>query len=626
MRISLSKVFQRATISIVALLVFGIVLSLGGVTPELLAPAFFLGLILVVLWLGRLLFQRDVPFKRSPMHLPVLLFLLYSLIRYFTSAIEYEARIEVFHVVLCAAVYFVCANEFSAPQHRRVLILVLAGLAVFESMYGVWQALSKSDAIFHWVRPSGYEGRASGTFICPNHLSGCLEIILGLVAARLAYVKAEAASVERSMLVKVGLIYAVVVMAVGIAFSQSRAGWVATVACLALVAFWRRRMSGQLMGRMVLLLLILGGAGAVVLNTDVGWRRFSASFKPEGGGDLKLADPTLGGRIFMWKGTLQMVQENPVFGSGPGSWQWFYQLRRDPSQGHPEFTHNDYLNLLSDYGVVGGILIAWLVAAFFRHAWVLTRKGAPDEQRAFAIGAVAAVGAILVHSWFDFNLHIPANAVLVAAVLGTMAAMPDPSDRYPARAVGPMRFAIAGGAAALVLGAGWFFVPTVSSAHFADLAHGFKRRLDFDPAVYFYQRAAAADTKSPQAQISLGEIYLVQASFRVGADQEETRREWALAAADAFDQALAMNSYLSAAWMGRGRAYEVVKDDAQALESYQKALKVDPVNASIYFRLGCYYRDRGDAGQAEKHFETSHRLNCVQDNAAGLNLYDIHNR
>src|SRR6187401_436771 len=98
MRISLSKVFQRATISIVALLVFGIVLSLGGVTPELLAPAFFLGLILVVLWLGRLLFQRDVPFKRSPMHLPVLLFLLYSLIRYFTSAIEYEARIEVFHV------------------------------------------------------------------------------------------------------------------------------------------------------------------------------------------------------------------------------------------------------------------------------------------------------------------------------------------------------------------------------------------------------------------------------------------------------------------------------------------------------------------------------------------------
>ena len=68
------------------------------------------------------------------------------------------------------------------------------------------------------------------------------------------------------------------------------------------------------------------------------------------------------------------------------------------------------------------------------------------------------------------------------------------------------------------------------------------------------------------------------------------------------------------------------KDDAQALESYEKALKVDPVNASIYFRLGCYYRDRGDAGQAEKHFETSHRLNCVQDNAAGLNLYDIHNR
>jgi O-antigen ligase len=624
MHISLSRVFQRATISIVALLVFGIVLSLGGVTPELLAPAFFLGLLLVILCVGKLLFA--VPCKSSPMHWPVLVFLVYAAIRYFTSSIEYEARLELFQVVLCTAVYFVCANEFGTPQHRRILILVLAGLAVFESMYGVWQALSKSDAIFHWGRPTAYQGRASGTFICPNHLAGCLEIILGLVAARVAYVKAEAATFERSMLVKVGLIYAVVVMAAGIAFSQSRAGWLAAVTGLFLVTLWGRRMSGQLVGRVALLLLILGGAAALLLNTEGGSRRFNATFRQGPAGELKLADSTLGGRLFMWKGTIEMVKEHPLVGSGPGSWQWLYQLRRDASMGHPEYTHNDYLNLLSDYGVVGGIIMAWLLVAFFRHAWVLTRKAAPDEQRAFAVGAVAAVAALLVHSWFDFNLHIPANAVLLAAVMGTMAAMSDPSNRYPVRHLGLSRFAIAGVAAVVVAVAGWLFVPTVSSAHFADLAHGFKRRFEYDAAVYFYQRATAADPRSPQAQISLGEIYLVQASFRLGPNQEEARRELALLAADAFAQALVLNPYLSAAWMGRGRAYEMARDDDQALESYQKALKVDPVNASIYFRLGCYYRDRGNNELAEKQFDTSHRINCVQDNAAGLNLYDIHNR
>ena len=626
MHISLSRLFERATISIVALLVFGIVLSLGGATPELLAPAFFLGLLLAALCVGKLVFLREVPWKTSPMHWPVLAFLTYALARYFTAPIEYEARIEAFQVVLCTAVYFVCAGEFSTPQHRRVLILVLAGLAVFESMYGIWQALSRSDAIFHWVRPSTYQGRASGTFICPNHLSGCLEIILGLVAARVAYVKAEAASFERSMLVKVGLIYAVVVMAAGIAFSQSRAGWLATIAGLFLVAVWGRRMSGRVLGRMAILALVLAGVGALLLNTEGGWKRFNSTFQVQPTGDLKLADSTLGGRVFMWKGTLEMVKEHPVLGSGPGSWQWLYQLRRHPSQGHPEFAHNDYLNLLSDYGVVGGIIFAWMLVAFFRHAWVLTRKGAPDEQRAFAVGAAAAVTALLIHSWFDFNLHIPANSVLLAAVMGTMVAMPDQSNRYPVRRIGPSRFAIAGTAAVVIVVGGWFFVPTVLSAHFADLGYGFKRRLEYDAAAYFFHRATLADTKSPQAQISLGEIFLVQGSFRVGPDQEETRRELALLAADAFDQALALNPYLSAAWMGRGRAYEMARDDDRALESYLRASKADPVNASIYFRLGCYYRDHGKDELAEKQFETSHRLNCVEDNAAGLNLYDIHNR
>jgi O-antigen ligase len=625
MHISLSRVFQRATISIVALLVFGIVLSLGGVTPELFAPAFFLGLLLVVLCVGKLLFLRQVPWKTSPMHWPVLAFFVYGLTRYFTSSIEYEARIEAFHIILCAAVYFVCANEFGTAQHRRVLILVLAGLAVFESMYGVWQALSKTDAIFHWVRPSAYQGRASGTFICPNHLAGCLEIMLGLVAARVAYVKAEASTIERSMLVKLGLIYAVAVIAAGIAFSQSRAGWLAAIAGLFFVAIWGRRMSGQLLGRLTLLLLILVGVGALLLNTDSGWRRFSLTFKQEPAGGLKLADSTLGGRLFMWKGTFEMVKEHPVFGSGPGSWQWLYQLRRDPSTGHPEYTHNDYLNLVSDYGLVGGVIMGWLLVAFFRHALVLTRKGSPDEQRAFAVGAVAAVTALLVHSWFDFNLHIPANAVLLAAVMGTMAAMPDSANRYPVRHLGFSRFVIAASAAGIVVMAGWLFVPTVTAAHFADLAHGFKRRLEYDAAAYFHQRATAADTRSPQAHISLGEIYLVQASFRLGPAQQDARRDLALLAAEAFDRALVLNPYLTAAWMGRGRAYEMAKDDEQALESYQKAVKIDPVNASIYFRLGCYYRDRGQDDLAEKQFDRSHRLN-YDDNSAGLNLYDIHNR
>src|SRR5262245_45125806 len=111
---SLSRLFQHATTCIVALQVLAIVLYCGRVTPELLAPACFLGLLLLVMWLLRLLFSptASAQLKQSPLHAPVLAFLAYALVRYFTSPIEYEARIEVFQIVLCVAVYFVCANEF----------------------------------------------------------------------------------------------------------------------------------------------------------------------------------------------------------------------------------------------------------------------------------------------------------------------------------------------------------------------------------------------------------------------------------------------------------------------------------------------------------------------------------
>src|SRR5689334_8917806 len=155
----MTKAYDGAMISIMALLLLGVVLALGGVTPELLAPGFFLGLILAVLMAIRLTATAEGGVKGSPMHIPVLGFLVYAVARYATAPIEYEGRLEIFQIVLCVFVYFVSANLFRTPAQRKALIFLLAGLAVFEAMYGLWQALTRSDAIFHWSRSVGYRGR-----------------------------------------------------------------------------------------------------------------------------------------------------------------------------------------------------------------------------------------------------------------------------------------------------------------------------------------------------------------------------------------------------------------------------------------------------------------------------------
>ncbi|NBO65468.1 MAG: hypothetical protein EBU88_11620, partial [Acidobacteria bacterium] len=84
-----------------------------------------------------------------------------------------------------------------------------------------------------------------------------------------------------------------------------------------------------------------------------------------------------------------------------------------------EQAHNDYLQLLTDTGVVGGVLMGiagiFIVRTWFRLIRRLSmRKGALVAN--FFGSAVALLG-ILVHSLFDFNLQITANALLALLML-----------------------------------------------------------------------------------------------------------------------------------------------------------------------------------------------------------------
>src|SRR5213592_2766156 len=141
----MSRVYAGAMIIIMALCVFGATLPIGAVTPEVAAPAYTLAALLGVLWAGRLVFAPAATWSCSPMHWPVAIFLGYAAVRYFTSPLEYAARVELFQVGVCGLIYFVCAAQFQRPSDRACFLIALMILAVFESGYATWQALSKTD-------------------------------------------------------------------------------------------------------------------------------------------------------------------------------------------------------------------------------------------------------------------------------------------------------------------------------------------------------------------------------------------------------------------------------------------------------------------------------------------------
>ena len=73
----------------------------------------------------------------------------------------------------------------------------------------------------------------------------------------------------------------------------------------------------------------------------------------------------------------------------------------------------------------------------FRVAWVRLLKAADPMDLALHMGAFAACCGLLVHSFVDFNLHIPSNALLflLQAALATSPTTPSVSPERLRRTV-----------------------------------------------------------------------------------------------------------------------------------------------------------------------------------------------
>jgi tetratricopeptide (TPR) repeat protein len=173
-----------------------------------------------------------------------------------------------------------------------------------------------------------------------------------------------------------------------------------------------------------------------------------------------VSDQTGEGRWPIWKDTLRLIAAYPLFGCGMGG--YFAGFLRYQTTGlanaWPE-AHNDYLQLLSELGAVGFLIPATLMAAAFGHAVRAAAKAA-YEVRMLGIACAGGLGAILIHSFADFNLYVPANAMALAWIAGVATALPVRARKEQPRKTAiessfVRRFAVVCGCLASVYAAGW---------------------------------------------------------------------------------------------------------------------------------------------------------------------------
>jgi O-antigen ligase len=128
---------------------------------------------------------------------------------------------------------------------------------------------------------------------------------------------------------------------------------------------------------------------------------------------LQSLEVTTGKRASMRQDTWRIFLAHRWTGTGLGTIQTVFPAYETVYDGKiVNHSHNDYLEALAETGIAGGVCcVCFLGALFFVSLrWLLQ----VDKSFAAALhlsGLVACVG-FLVHSFVDFNLHIPANALL----------------------------------------------------------------------------------------------------------------------------------------------------------------------------------------------------------------------
>ena len=548
---------------VVGLLSFG-TLGLGGVRPSEFIVLWWLVIVVLALWIVRIWLAPKFRFLWPPICWAVIPFVGYAAWRYSTADIEFVARQEMIQILLCALLFIVVVNNLYSQESTRVLSFALVSLGMFVAMYGIYQWLRSSSTVWAFPRPMAYYSRASGSFICPNHLAGFLELIAPLAVA--LTVAGRFRPVTRIILG-----YAAFVMFVGIAATQSRAGWLAAGVATLVLFFVLIQKKGQ---RWI-------GIAVLVIVTGAGWRLYTHSVARRVQA-TEVSGHSRDIRLRLWVSAWQMWKDHLWWGVGPDHFDYrFRQYREavDKTQARPGRVHNDYLNTLVDYGAAGFILVLLPISAgiwsVIRCWTYVQRSGGEFGQKksnraAIVLGVSAGLAALLIHSFFDFNMHIPANAFLAVTLLAVLAGhIRFATERYWFTARWP--FALVG---TLVLtGALYYLVPQAltRTREIAQLRRADAAAEGTEEKLAALEAAFAIEPQNGETAYAIGE-QLREVAW-VGSSGSEERAKKAL---EWFQRAGALNKWDPASRIRSGMCLDWIGKHDEAGPYFAKALEIDP--------------------------------------------------
>lgn len=319
------------------------------------------------------------------------------------------------------------------PERARSVLTVLVISGLVQALYGAVMVLSGVEWGFLEAKQS-YRRVATGTFVNRNHLAGYLELCgaaaLGLILSDLGRGRVRRGWREHLLGLidtlfsrKVRVRLALIIMAIALVMTRSRMGNIAFFAALGIcgLGYILLRHREQAFAAFVLF------SSVILIDLLIVTRWYGLDQLVE---RIEQTDFETNGRARLLEALPPVIDTYWQTGSGLGSF-WAAYAPHHPGE-HNEFflhAHNDYLQFLIETGAPGAALLAIFVAAHMLHAVRVLIGRRRRLPAAISFAGLMATTALMLHSFTDFNLQIPANAATLLVLLALTAGIPARSAR-----------------------------------------------------------------------------------------------------------------------------------------------------------------------------------------------------
>jgi len=535
------------------------------------------------------------------------------------SPIHYLALEDFFMVLACLSVYLLTSFYITSTRDRLCFVVLLFAIAIAHIVVGAIQFTQLNGYMpFGFLRGDNLP-HASGMFVSANHYAGYLEPITVLALSMTVWSRWP-------LWAKILTGYMAGFCLFGMAISGNRGGYYSVIAALIVFVVASIYTVRVVNPRKLILVWILLTMGVVVVIAVTAALMLHSNY-------LTVRMHKMVGndvRIYNWMAALDQFRLSPIIGTGSGTHLIYARLfRRPPLQADPVHAHCDYLELLSEYGIIGACVVtAFLfihVRAGLRGYSFLLRKRllASFQPRsntfAFHLGVICSLAALAVHSVVDFNMHAPADALLYAFFFGTLANPGFEEKSTAATNMAPwFRFILP------VIGI-WLLItatPLAPAEYCAETSRVALRNRDFLRSLDYAHKALGEVPLEPEGVDKFIKVfggnpnnpncylYLGEANRGVanGLPNHRLREQFLQRAVEAFRKGLAIFPQDERMLIRLGQALDGLQLYDEAELAFQEAIQVDPNLGIIYGYYGTHLQAMGMKAEAAENYKKGKQL------------------